>query len=512
MHKPRAISKSIAGVLIGFHLAIVLPLAYFLNIWADEASTLYTTQNGFWTAFYNAATDEKQAPLYFWIMSLWRSIDGSIFFARLFSIICSLVAIKVFADFARGILAPRAAFLATAFFAFHPFLIWASLEIRVYSLVILLSVVLLRSFFDGFLREPMQGNARTLFVVAAIASVYTNYYLGFLLIGLFAALLVSAKWREAFFYLGLMMAVVILFSPLLLIDFGSQLAANTSGHQEQRSIITGVRYLWRHFLTFMLPTEILPDDSYTIADLVRLWAIRIALVVVGIFAVLRRRLLTPATQSLAAVTATTFGCLLFAYFVVGGNYIEIRHASVIFVPLVLFEASLLTDVFVTGEKQMQAVNKTLAIVGSLLVLASFSHALVTLYPNLSKRGDWARVGAFIEQNERPEQPIIVFPTYEVLALPYHYHGVNRVLPDEKYFELEKEAAFGAETSLRSEIAFFISKIPSDAESFWLAVSEKCMVTEACRPLDNHIRANYTIEIEKEFYLERLYFLKKRPND
>ena len=36
--------------LIVLHILIVLPLAYFLNIWADEASTLYTTQHGFMAA------------------------------------------------------------------------------------------------------------------------------------------------------------------------------------------------------------------------------------------------------------------------------------------------------------------------------------------------------------------------------------------------------------------------------------------------------------------------------
>src|SRR5690349_20813504 len=60
------------------HLLITLPLAYVLNIWADEASTLYTTEHGFFYAFRSALADEKQAPLYFWFLSLWREIDASI--------------------------------------------------------------------------------------------------------------------------------------------------------------------------------------------------------------------------------------------------------------------------------------------------------------------------------------------------------------------------------------------------------------------------------------------------
>lgn len=505
--------------LILLHLLIVLPLAYFLNIWADEASALYTTQKGFITAFQNAATDEKQAPLYFWILSLWRSIDGSIFFARIFSVLCSLAAINLFAGLAQRLFTPRTALLATAFFAFHPFLIWASLEIRVYSLVILLSVLLIRLFFDAFFEEfpaetqrtqRTQRNTRVFFLLVAIVALYTNYYLGFLLVGLFAALLISRRWREAYDYVGLMLVVAAAFFPLLWINFEAQFAANTSGYKEPRSIIEGVRYLWHHFLTFILPAEVFPDTQLSAAEVIRVWAMRIVLLVVGVFAVFRRRYILPTTLSLAALTASIFCCLLFAYFVVGSDYSEIRHASVLFVPLILFAASLLSVVFAADGKRMRIVNQLFAFAGSLLVLASFSYTLVKLYPNMTKRGDWARVGAFIEQNETPGQPIIVFPTFEVLALPYHYHGVNQILPDEKFFAFGQEAAFGSENSLRKEIDFVVSEIPADADMIWLVWSEKCLATAACRPLENYVQANYTIEKEEEFYLEKLYLLRKKP--
>jgi uncharacterized membrane protein len=135
-----------AGLIV-VHLAIAVPLAYLLNIWADEASTYYSTQHGLIHALQNAANDEKQAPLYFWLLSVWRLLDGSIFFARLFSVVCSVAAIKVFSGLALRMLQPRAALLATAFFALHPFLFWASTETRVYSLVILLSAALVSLFW-----------------------------------------------------------------------------------------------------------------------------------------------------------------------------------------------------------------------------------------------------------------------------------------------------------------------------------------------------------------------------
>jgi hypothetical protein len=64
----------VSAVII-FHLLIALPLAYILNIWVDEASSLYTTENGLLQAFRNVFADEKQAPLYFLLLSLWREIN-----------------------------------------------------------------------------------------------------------------------------------------------------------------------------------------------------------------------------------------------------------------------------------------------------------------------------------------------------------------------------------------------------------------------------------------------------
>ncbi len=500
--------------LIALHLALVIPLAYLLNIWADEASTLYTTQNGLLYALQHAAADEKQAPLYFWILSFWRDINGSIFFARLFSIICSVAAISVFAGVVSRIFERRPSRLVIAFFALHPFLVWTSLEIRVYSLVILLTVLLLRFFFDGFWVEfyakskrPL-GYPKTLFLITAIIALYTNYYIGFMLVGLFAALLTQKKWREARRYLFLTLIAGIVFVPLIL-AVKSQFAANTAGFQEERSLLEGLRYLWHHFLTFLLPSEVFPDEQLSIVDIARLWLARTAVVAVGIFAVKERQRLSSRTASLGAITATISAFLLTAYFLIGSTYVEIRHASVVLVPLVLFAALVLDDLFgnkTTGDSLFCNIATALC---TFTVFVFFSYAILNLYPDTAKRGDWARIGAYIQQNESANQPIVVFTTFEALALPYHYKGVNRILPDRRFFDFNIEAKFGSIDSLSKQTDFVISEIPPDATEIWLAVSDKCTVTQACVPLENFAQANYTVIREKDFYREKVRLLRKK---
>jgi hypothetical protein len=233
------------------------------------------------------------------------------------------------------------------------------------------------------------------------------------------------------------------------------------------------------------------------------WLVRIGLIALVIFAVRFYKRLSRLSIGLFAVTATVFAALFAAYFLLGPVYLELRHASVLFVPLILFLASLITDLF-DGPAP-----RSVVLAAAFTVLIFFAYSTATLYPGMTKRGDWARVGAFIEQNEREGQPIVVFTTFDALALPYHYHGLNRVLPDEKFFEFEQEAPFGTVDSLRRQTDFVVSEIPAGADEIWLALNEKCMTTDACIPLQNFISANYTIELERDFYLEKVLLLRRK---
>jgi len=515
-------------VLIFLHLIIVLPLAYVLNIWADEASTLYTTENGFLQTFQNALADEKQAPLYFWLLSLWRGINHSIFFARLFSIVCSLLAIKFFHDLTRKLFDEKAAAFITAFFALHPFLIWASLEIRVYSLVVLLSVLLLKFFSEGFLTEKniSREDAKTpekpriFFVLTAIVALYANYYLGFLLVGFFAALLVLRKFDKARQFFLQMLLVGLVFAPLIW-AIKEQFAVNTGGFQPSKSVVEGLQILWNHFLTFVFPTEIFTPDEQTRISFLRVWLARAAILAVAILlfrpfykiwknaranrqndgAV--RFLVVDFDEKLltfGAIFGTVSLFLLVAYFLLGAIYVEIRHAAVLFAPSILF-------VF-AGLINLLPRRVWLAFALAFTVL--FSYSVYTLYPDFTKRGDWARIAAFLEQNEKTNQPIVVFRAFEALALPYHYKGKNKILPDEKFFAFaESEGEPGSADAFRKQLEFIISEIPPDAPEIWLVTNDNCAVKDTCAPLENFVAANYTITEEKDFYKEKVRLLRKK---
>lgn len=499
-----------AFALIILHLIVALPLAYFLNIWVDEASSLYTTERGVFFAFQNALADEKQAPLYFWILSLWRSIDGSILFARILSIIFSLLAIKFFFNLARKLFDEKTSFFITAFFAIHPYLFWASLEIRVYSLVIFLSVLWLDLFFDNFLNRAdakMPKGKDFWFILLSIAALYTNYYLGFLLVGGFFALFVLQKWREAR-SVFLQMFIVGAFILPLLWAIKAQFAVNTSGFQAQQTIIESLQIIWNFFLTFTLPTEIFTPEESTAISILRVWLARF-LIIISIFLLLKRRQrFNKNTIAFGTITATICIFLVIAYFALGKLYVEIRHAAVLFVPLILTAGLFLNDVFAKREAEKSAFRFAHFSFFP-LVLIFFTYSIYALYPNFAKRGDWAKVGEFIAQNESENQPIVVFTTFDALVLPYHYKGKNKILPDEKFFSWEMEAETGSSKSWEKQTEFIISEIPPDISEIWLLTNEKCSVKDACLPLENFVERNYTIVQEKDFYHEKVRLLRKK---
>ncbi len=500
-------------LLLLLHLIIVLPLAYILNIWVDEASTLYTTENGFISTFHSVFADEKQAPFYFLLLSILREINHSIFFARFLSIIFSLLAIKVFYDLARKLFDEKTAFSVTAVFALHPFLIWASLEIRVYSLVILLSVLLLKFWFEAYFSRKgakTQRRSEIFYVLISIVALYTNYYLGFLLVGNFFALIVVRKWSAAQKYFLQMLVVGISIIPLLW-AIKSQFAANTNRFQNGKTLFVGLRFLWNHFLSFVLPTEIFAPEEATNISFVRVWLVRIAILAVIILLIKTRKIFDEKILTFGTICAVIFVFLLTAYFLLGEIFVEVRHAALLFAPLILFVALVFREIFPQKREGAKRQKFKMIFVISLagLLIVFYGYAIYSLYPNLTKRGDWARVGAFLEERETANQPIVVFTAFDAIALPYNYKGVNKILPDEKFFDWEFEAEAGSADSWRRQTAFIISEIPPETKEIWLLTNEKCTVKDACEPLENFVRANYTVIEEKDFYKEKVRLLRKK---
>ncbi len=488
-------------LLLVLHACVAVFLAVKLNIWVDEASTLYATDNGLLHAIQTAVAEQKQAPLYFWIVSVWRYLSDSILFARLFSVLCSLGAIAAVWSLARRYFSPLGVLLATSFVALHPFLFWASSEIRVYSMVVLLSTLLCGLFLKEFFGERSKVST-ILFPVLAVVSLYTNYYLGFLFPGFFAVLVIERKWSELKRFVLMMVIAGIAFLPLAL-TIATEMRARNAGYHDPRSLIDGVKIVWNHLLTFVLPTEIYTGETPSAMSVVRVWIVRLFLMLTAGLAIFRRSLIRPETRVFAAVVAGIGAMLVAANMLVGPSLVILRHASMLFVPVLLLFGLLIRDL--SPERG----RNVLIAFAAPLVLIFFGYGILNMYPGMVKRGDWEQAVRFIESHEMNARPLVVFPAFDALVPRYYRPKEKAILPASGFFNFVFEAPDGSPDRFRSELEHIIASFPDDADHIWLSTSDRCDTGENCGPLQKYVEANYTIVLEREFYLQKLYLLKRK---
>lgn len=182
-----------------------------LIIWEDEAYSLNTSFNNLYRVINLSYNFEGQPPLYFLILSLWRKINDGIFFSRLLSLIFTLLSAVVLNKLLKINFKSLYSKWVVVLFLLNPFTIAMGLEIRLYSFLILLSLVSIYLF--NLIYYLNQNRFKFHFVLICLLGVYTQYFFVFLIISLSILLIISKGWRTFFNYCLLISPVAFLFLP-----------------------------------------------------------------------------------------------------------------------------------------------------------------------------------------------------------------------------------------------------------------------------------------------------------
>ncbi len=487
----------LARLILLAHLGVTLALAYNLNIWLDEAFTLDTTSRGLAYAFRRALDFELQPPLYFSLLSLWRQVDDSVFFARLPSVFAVAATIRLAASLARRYIKnlDQPVFVAfIALVAFNPFMIWAATEARLYAFVLLFSAVLLVTFHDGFLKEKVSRRAQILYALTATLALYTQYYIGFLLVANACALLASRRWRPLRNYVWLMCAVGVTFAPML-VTVISQVATHTRGYGDPLSIIESINVIYWRTQEYLLPVAWSPLYFW------RRWLLRFGVVAFAALVWKRRRSLP---SELRAVWVTAL--MLAASFVVVASrtpeaLMQERHTAALFFPIILAVVSLVC-----------VINKKAISAWLLLSALFYLTTLGITYAPVAKRGDWIRVATYLMAAEQPGQMILVFSASSALPLGYYYKGVNHLTPLHAGYE------HGSDTSTpldERQIGEALRSVSPDAEQVWLVTDWTCEGADApvdCIRLKKYLFEQYHIESSRVFHHSEVTRLRRKRAD
>ena len=464
---------------IAAHLVLTVTLAFFVTIDVDETFTLATTSQGPVHAVERAISFELQPPLYFGVLSLWRTANDSVFHARLFSVVCVALSLVVLARFVWKFLPDLMAGLVVAPAAFSPMIIYAAIEARCYGMVILLSVVLISLFASAFMVHSPRLWDRLAFVGIAVTSLYTFYFLGFILAAGGVILIVAKKWRMSCHYFLMMVGVAVCFSPVALLLNG-QVESHTTTVTSAPGILEILRGVSWQLRNMVLPVDWEPLNGFA----------RVAwLVLAGglCFALSRRWRAVVDTSTVAVLCGylSIVGCYVAVVQFLGGGLLGERHFSLLLIPTVIVVSWCVYTA--GGRRAMQC--------AALLVLPFMLASLPVRYPHGAKSGDWQLVAELLMQHEEERQPVVIFTPAAARAVQYYYRGENQLVPLPQAQSSDRYAPHEFQLQSPDAVRDCIGKASPDHNTLWLVLDSGRIndVGFGVEHLKSYIDRHYDVE-------------------
>ncbi|MGD0474300.1 MAG: glycosyltransferase family 39 protein, partial [Candidatus Velthaea sp.] len=476
----RAVSwPAIVSVLVAF-LGLTVSLAFHLSIGQDEAYSLHTSTGDLVSALRRGVTYEAQAPLYFGILELWRTVSDSVFFARLLSIAFSCVTLGFAWQFARRYIRGIAAETVLAFVAFNPFIIWASVEIRPYSAAAAFATALLYYFFRGWIDDDADLQPRLAFVAVAIVGAYTHYYIVALVAAGAVAVVGLGQRRKLVSYLIASGVIAVALVPILFLlplQLESYSALSNATQSPAYSIVLAI-------FEFLLPHHIIRSWIHRPAANTAYFVCAIAL---GLLLI---RLLTSVSKVARALVTIAIGVAAMFAVLIGAGHMPVtfpRQTAVLFAPTLFAALALIRDVRPTRRP---LILQTYAAVYALLVVLSFWSD----YHDVSKSGDWRRVGRLLSTVVAPNDAIAVFDTELSLPLGYYFNSHPLTpIPRPLTFDRFDEDLFVIHN--RNEVVQSLGRLRRDHTRVWLVMNDLCASLPqfyGCPYLDAYIGEHFRI--------------------
>lgn len=486
----------LVSFVIAAQVVLTITLAFLVTIDVDETFTLATTAHGPVHATQRAISFELQPPLYFAGLSVWRMLNDSVFHARLFSVLCSALSLVVLARFARRFLPDIPSWPMVTLAAFSPVMLYAAIEARCYAMVILLSALLVHLFAASFMVTAPRIRDRIGFAVTAIASLYTFYFLGFILVAGGVVLIVARRWRMAGHYILTMVCVAACFAPLALIVNG-QVESHTTTVTSPPEVFESLRMVGWQLRNMVLPVDWEPLDVVAKAAWIAL-AGGIALTL------LRQRRDTMTTSAVAGCCGylAIAGCFVVVVQMLGGGLVAERHYSLLLIPTVI---AVSCGVYFTGG--------TRAIQGFACLAIPFMLAsLPVRYPHFTKAGDWQRVASLIMNHESDHQPVIVFTPAAARAVDFYYQGKNSLIPLPQAQTSDRYAPQDFFLHSQDAVAHCVNRATPDHSTLWLVLDSEQFENRGfgAEHLKSYIDQQYDIEAQFTLHGSTVMKCNRKP--
>lgn len=459
-------------------------LGWLMDIRFDEAFTLETTSLGPLHAIRQAIEFEQQAPLYFALLSLWRRMDLSIPFARLFSLVFYPLAIWLAAEAAKRYLKNIDPLIISVAFAVHQLVFWATLDIRLYTFITALSAAMLVFFYDGYFSEQAGRAARIAFIATAIAALYTQYYLGFQLAAFAAGLAVCGKWQPLRRYILGMFLVAIVFVPMAFVVVRQ--AGIVSGHTDfEFTSVELMREVYRRIVVLFISID------WVEPEWLKAWLVRLIMVSFGLLFLIRliseKR---PEDRHLAVFVGFQVAFFAAAMTFVGVQPLQARHMIGLVLPLLLIQFS---AVAIFRSRKV--------LIGWLLIVVFVNLVFIfNEHKTLAKPGDFRRMAEYVMRQESPGEPVLIVHADGIYPFRNYYRGINQLDALPQVNELTswnpKLSVFRDEQQIEQSFQRW-----PDAHRFWLVSDGWCAhgtLKFNCDILERYIDSHFVVVSDQGF--------------
>ncbi len=464
------------------YFIILIYLANRLYIWEDEGYSLHTSAHNLKEVIRLSYNFEGQPPFYFVLLSLWRNINASIFFARLMSIACIGGAAYFFHRLSSLITNRTDNYWTVILFLLNPFTVWAGMEIRLYALVILLSTSACYYFLLYYLNE--KNKDLYILLVITLIGLYTQYFIAFLIAAFGLSLLLFKGWKRFLYFCLHFIPVLLLFLPNFVYMPQQLSMAQTHLDVNMENFLEVVR----------TPQDFLLSLNTLKLNQALRWIIKIPFILLFVTGAIRLILFEKPLNSvyfkvLKVIFVTLIVCIIcFATLIPALNLIFMEKYMLIIFPLLLLFYSLFT-----------AFKWRIWIY--IIISLYFISLLIIKYQYPEKTYNFEKVSNFLKEVEFKNEPIIFYGKSILPPFQFYYTGNNPLytLPKLHYDKDYYEERLKDTTEFKRDL----DSINSSSSSYLLVTESisgyKYKETLTKEMIQQLLRNHYQISLDTTFY-------------
>jgi len=310
------------------YYGIIIFLSGYLNVWEDEIYSLNTSSGTLQYALHQSINFESQPPVYFLLLTIWRFISDSVLWARLLNVFLIFISQILIYRFVIKVANRRIATISAILLLLNPTTVFTLFEIRLFALLILLSLVIIISFYNTYYNNEITPGKRILFILFAIIGLFTQFFFGFLLFANAVSLLIEKKKRIFWLYILdmiLPVCLVLLYIPQILLSINVQTSLVPVPHETLASSLFEVsRVLFNRIMLYTIALTF-------VYSALKIWIVR-AILMILLFISLNYDGIKKSSRSLLPIFIVSLViCFFFAiiHCLFGAEYSAYKYTTIL---------------------------------------------------------------------------------------------------------------------------------------------------------------------------------------